>query len=479
VAWCDGRLELDAAWDLAPEAIPPIERAVAAQLRMHRIGARCYCGRPWCPICGGYGSPSHKRRADRLADQVGNVRLGKWIITMSEEDRAFIEGREDIEQMMGQVAAVIMRCHAVPAAKIAVHWMGDLTQGVHYEGVFPHDGRRESKRDLVLFRKELAIALDLQGLPEAKFIFVDHDEDPVVQWRMNRQRTRYMMHPTIPSWRLLELGDGELRALVEMRTRFETCRGYGLWSKTKVRTPTAAALARAYPMPPTQEEEKPRGWLHAGEPCPGRVAPGEDCGSTIAQNQGIRPARPGGTEIAPGVFVHEFTVSLSDVPAAIDHARGRCQPIFWRDVGEDGKNTFRPAEDLPHYPGAQRPMFSTKDPRFVAEIAKLSPIARDPGEDLMDADVYVPEGRERRRHAKLVRWMIEEEWRSRWRHVDVSGYAGIPVSARVQDLGDVGRAWDAALWNLFSMIKRKAPGASGDTPPGARRRLDDATMEYG
>jgi len=278
--------------------------------RRHVIQARIFCGKAYCPRCGAYKSEIHLRRANRLYRQLFGVRGAKWVITLPELDREFITKPEDVKSLMDGIAAIVQTFHKAFGVKVAVHWLGDRTQGIHFEVWFPYHGVPMAPDNLKRFREELAEGLGLTEIPVAKFKYNGLNRLDERQARDWFHLLKYMAHPSLPTQRFLELDDDDVRKFLGMVGGFRTIRGYGVLSDSRIKK-AIPDLRCLYPMPDigedADESDSEKVVLFDGAPCP---SPG--C-RTAVEIVGIKHSLSGGDEIAPGIFLHEIISPIERV----------------------------------------------------------------------------------------------------------------------------------------------------------------------
>lgn len=282
-----------------------IEVGAVSHVR-HRVEKRILCGRHYCPRCGEVGSETHRRRAARLSSAIFGIHFAKEVVTLPAPFRAALhalpvdEHRKKLASMMKILARVVAEHYVSPAAVVALHWLGEVSQEEHYEVIFPHDGTRIARADWdadrLALREEIAAALKCGALPVVHFQPIDNSlpaSDQAGKWW---HKLRYACHPSIGAEKLAGMDPQDAERIVKLSKGFRTIRGYGLWSDRKVKT-SREALALLYPMPGEElaSNREKDVELFDGAPCPA-----EGCASVL-HHVGIVAASDDGDEIAPGV----------------------------------------------------------------------------------------------------------------------------------------------------------------------------------
>lgn len=279
-----------------PKAPPPLPLD-AITARLHRLGrkkeaaalaycGRCatlfecenhdvwvprFCGKPYCPGCGEEGSPIHLRRYSRIVQRIKDVRWQKDVVTLPEKYRPATKA--EVTDLAQIIADMIMVWYDVPASLIAVHWLGEVSQGVHFEVITPGLGKKRSKDELHALREWLAWGLDFDVLPVINHQYVSSREKAEIQQAKWWHGIRYAAHPTGYSGRWDAMTDEELQVLLSMMKGYHTVRGYGLWSNTKCNSAEARDLAKQYPIDLGEDQEETSGVvalgkIHDGGECP-------------------------------------------------------------------------------------------------------------------------------------------------------------------------------------------------------------------
>lgn len=237
----------------------------------HDVWVPRYCGKPYCPSCGEEGSPIHLRRYSRIVQRIKDVRWQKDVVTLPEKCRP--NTKAEVTDLAQIIADMIMVWYDVPAALIAVHWLGEVSQGVHFEVITPDVGEKKSKDELHGLREWLAWGLDFDVLPVVNHQYVSSKEVLEVQQAKWWHGIRYAAHPTGYSGRWDGMTDDELQVLLGMMKGYHTIRGYGLWSTSKCNSQEAHDLAKQYPIDLGEDQEETSGVIalgkiHNGGECP-------------------------------------------------------------------------------------------------------------------------------------------------------------------------------------------------------------------
>lgn len=229
----------------------------------HDVWVPRFCGKPYCPKCGEEGSPIHLRRYSRIVKRIEGVRWQKDVVTLPEKYRP--TSKLEVKDLAQIVADMIMVWYDVPAALIAVHWLGEVSQGIHFEVFTPDHGRRRTKAELLGIREWLAWGLDFDVSPVVNHQYVSSREALGTQQAKWWHGTRYSAHPTGYSGRWDGMSDEDLQKLLSMMGGFHTIRGYGLWSTSKCRSQEARDLAQQYPIDLGEDQEETSGVIALGK----------------------------------------------------------------------------------------------------------------------------------------------------------------------------------------------------------------------
>lgn len=292
----------------------------------HDVWVPRNCGKPYCPKCGEEGSPIHLRRYSRIVQRIKDVRWQKDVVTLPEKYRP--RSQDEVRDLAQIIADMIMTWYDVPASLIAVHWLGEVSQGVHFEVITPDLGKRRPKDELHALREWLAWGLSFDVLPVVNHQYVSAREKLEVQQAKWWHGLKYAAHPTGYSGRWDDMSDDELQKLLSMMAGFHTVRGYGLWSNTKCRSQEALALAAQYPIDLGEDQEETSGVIALGKVHDGGECPicGEELRVFRATNAEGRLVIPGmsipstATEVIAGVYCSPSSSrkrrGMHDPPAA-------------------------------------------------------------------------------------------------------------------------------------------------------------------
>jgi hypothetical protein len=185
------------------------------------------------------------RRYSRIAGSLLEVRYQKDVVTFPVWQRP--KNANEIHDAGQVIAEMAMIWYDVPAAKIVTHYLGEVSQGVHFELITPDDGRPRPPHELPEFAAWIGWGLNLDTNPVIYHSFISQDslsaEEQQKRWWHG---LRYAAHPTGYVERWPEMSDEELKALLTSIRGTHAVRGFGLWSNRLIHSKAADDLRMKY-----------------------------------------------------------------------------------------------------------------------------------------------------------------------------------------------------------------------------------------
>ena len=273
----------------------------------HRLEKRVRCKRDFAPCCSEYDCNAHRDRANRIINNVWNVRLEKWVVTFGDSDIPAYRDQKALGRAMRAIYEVVEEVTGAEGAIISLHAMGDLSDRYrpHFEVMIPSDGTGYAKKELDCVRESLregiAAALGLKELANAHFGYISKGLSPVEQTKKWFHEIRYAVHPVVQAPRFLRLPEEDAVFIVMLLRKLRRVRGFGVFGDRRIKK-TAEDLRRRYPIDLTSDSDRREPEVYKGGPCPA-------CGSVLT-HLALQHALNSGREIASDLYIIESVDSL-------------------------------------------------------------------------------------------------------------------------------------------------------------------------